>query len=69
MLSAVFPFPIPALLDDSQRQQEVYVEALMNARDLSDPMLTRTKPPCDYAALLIGSAWLCWQEARQELKR
>ena len=69
MLSAVFPFPIPALLDDSQRRQEVCVEALMNARDLSDPMLTRTKPPCDYAALLIECAWLCWQEAWQELKR
>lgn len=41
----------------------------MNARDLSDPMLTRTKPPCDYAALLIECAWLCWQEAWQELKR
>ena len=47
----------------------VYVEALMNARDLSDPKLTRAKPPSDYAALPIECAWLCWQEARQELKR
>ena len=42
---------------------------LNNARDLSDPKLTGAKPPRDYAALHIECAWLCWQEARQELKR
>ena len=69
VLSAVFPCPIPALLDDSQRRRGVYVEALNNTLDLSDPKLTRAKPPSDYAALLIECAWLCWQEARQELNR
>ena len=69
VLSAVFPFPIPALLDGSQRRRAVYVEALMSARDCSDPKLTRAKPPSDYAALLIECAWICWQKARQELNR
>ena len=41
----------------------------MSARDLSNPKLTKAKPPSDYAALLIECAWLCWQEARQELQR
>ena len=69
VLSAVFPFPIPALLDGSERRREVWLEALMNARDLSDPKLTRTRAPSDYAALLIECAWLSWRDAWPQLNR
>jgi hypothetical protein len=68
ILSGVTPFPIPFYVEDGVHSREVYVAALMAARDYSDPRMTWFRPPCDLLALIIEVAWLTWRNLKKRVE-